>query len=83
LPGSDPVPRDALAVELGRGTPRQPGVSSPREEVLTLQEAAALLRVEPGDVETAIEKGELPARRLGQQWRLSRTAVLAWLQGRG
>jgi excisionase family DNA binding protein len=28
-----------------------------------------------------IEAGDLPARRLGQDWRLSRTAVLAWLRG--
>lgn len=48
-------------------------------EVLTLEEAAALLRVDPGAMTEAVERGELPARRIGGQWRFSRTALLAWL----
>ena len=48
-----------------------------------MEETAELLRVEPGDVLALIGAGELPARLLGRQWRLSRTAVLAWLRGDG
>jgi len=48
-------------------------------EVLTLEEAAALLRVQPGDVEDLAGRGGLPGRRIGAHWRFSRAAVLAWL----
>jgi len=52
----------------------------PREpEVLTLDEAAELLAVEPAVVEQLARDGEIPARRLGGEWRLARRAVLDWL----
>ena len=53
---------------------------SAEPEVLTLQETAELLRVEPADVTELLEAGDLPARRIGSQWRLSRAAVLEWLR---
>ena len=74
---------DDLVLGLVSGRAGQPGTAAPDAagEVLTLEDAAGLLRAEPGDVLALIEAGELPARRLGQDWRLSRTAVLAWLRG--
>jgi excisionase family DNA binding protein len=57
---------------------RRSGVQ--HDDVLSLDEAAALLRVEPADVREMAEAGELPARKLGQQWRFSRTALLTWLR---
>jgi excisionase family DNA binding protein len=70
---------------IGLTTDRAPqsetATPEPAAEVLTLDEAAVLLRVDSGDVLALIERSELPARRVGQQWRLSRTAVLAWLRG--
>jgi excisionase family DNA binding protein len=50
------------------------------DDVLSLDEAAALLKVEPADVREMAEAGEIPARKLGQQWRFSRTALLTWLR---
>jgi excisionase family DNA binding protein len=50
-------------------------------EVLTAGEAAALLRVDEAAVRAAAEAGELPGRRLGDEWRFARAAVLAWLAG--
>ena len=50
-------------------------------EVLTPQQAAELLQVEPAAVLELAEAGELPARRIGEAWRLSRAALLAWLAG--
>jgi excisionase family DNA binding protein len=50
-------------------------------EVLTLQEAADLLRVDPGIVRELAEGGELPGRRLGGDWRFSRQGLLQWLGG--
>jgi excisionase family DNA binding protein len=50
-------------------------------EVLTLAEAADLLQVEGDVVATMAEAGDLPGRRLGDDWRFSRTALLRWLGG--
>lgn len=77
------VAGDNLIIGLRDGRAPRPEAAAPAGEVLTLEEAAGLLRAGTGDVLALIESGELPARRLGQQWRLSRTAVLAWLRGDG
>jgi excisionase family DNA binding protein len=50
-------------------------------EVLTLAEAADLLQVEPEVVEAMAAGGDVPARRLGDDWRFSRIALLRWLGG--
>lgn len=62
----------ALTAE-GHATASEPA------EVLTLDEVANLLRVEPADVVTAVDSNGLPGRRLGSEWRFSRSAVTAWL----
>ncbi|HEX3873257.1 MAG TPA: helix-turn-helix domain-containing protein [Solirubrobacteraceae bacterium] len=49
------------------------------DEVMTLGEAAGLLKLDETALLEAAERGELPARRLAGEWRFSRTAVLAWL----
>ncbi len=49
------------------------------DEVLTLEEVAALLRVEPQVVRELATAGELPSRELAGEWRFARAAVLAWL----
>jgi excisionase family DNA binding protein len=62
--------------------------SSPSGEpspVLTVEELAALLRIERKTAYAAIRRGEIPgARRIGGIIRVSRERVLAWLaQGQG
>src|SRR5688572_30543908 len=52
------------------------------DEVLTLDEVAALLKLSPAAVRTRAEQGDLPARRFADEWRFSRLAVLAWLASR-
>lgn len=49
------------------------------KEVLTLEEAAALLEVDEGAVLESAEAGRMPGRRIGPEWRFSRAALLAWL----
>lgn len=49
-------------------------------EVLTLAEAASLLRMDEPDLEAAAQRGELPARQIANHWRFSNTAILAWLR---
>ncbi|TMK40488.1 MAG: helix-turn-helix domain-containing protein [Actinobacteria bacterium] len=50
-------------------------------EVLSLSQAAELLAVEEAVVRELAEGGDLPARKLGNEWRFSRAALLAWLGG--
>lgn len=51
------------------------------DEILDLAATAALLRVEESEVLERIRSGDFPARRFGDEWRCSRTAILAWLAG--
>jgi excisionase family DNA binding protein len=50
-------------------------------EVMTLEEAAALLRLPLEAVRARAAAGELPGRAFGEEWRFSRTALLEWLAG--
>jgi excisionase family DNA binding protein len=47
--------------------------------VLTVEEAAELLRVDTDVIAELAESGQLPGRRVGGDWRFSREALLAWL----
>src|SRR3954465_8232951 len=48
-------------------------------EVLTLAEAADLLQVDEDVVSEMAESGDVPARKLGDDWRFSRVALIGWL----
>jgi len=50
-------------------------------EVLTLEEAAALLRLPVEAVRASAVAGDLPGRAFGDEWRFSRAALLSWLAG--
>ena len=56
-------------------------VPSAAPEVLTVEQAAALLQTDEDAVRALADAGELPARRIGDEWRFLRSAVLAWLGG--
>jgi excisionase family DNA binding protein len=49
------------------------------EPLISVRVAAPLLRVSERTVYTLIERGQLPAYRVGGQLRLSRTALAEWL----
>jgi excisionase family DNA binding protein len=49
------------------------------DDVLTIEDVAALLKVSPDAVRSRAEHGDLPGRRFGKAWRFSRIAVLDWL----
>ncbi len=51
------------------------------EEVLTLEEAAELLRLPVDTIRASALTGELPGRAFGEEWRFARTALLTWLGG--
>ena len=48
-------------------------------DVLTLDEVADLLKVEPAVVEALALDRRLPGRRIADEWRFARVAVLDWL----
>jgi len=49
------------------------------EDVLTLEEAAALLRLPVEAIQARAAAGDLPGRAFGEEWRFSRSALLSWL----
>ena len=49
--------------------------------MLSPAEVADLLQVEEELVTRLADEGELPGRRIGDEWRFARTAVLEWLGG--
>ena len=49
--------------------------------MLTVEQAAELLRVDEDTVRTLAREAKMPARKVGRQWRFSRSAVLEWLGG--
>ncbi len=54
---------------------------APVAEVLTLEGAAELLQIDAAQLAELAGSGELPGRRIGDDWRFSRAALLAWLAG--
>lgn len=55
--------------------------SAESADALTVAEGAALLRVGRNALYDAIGRGEVPHRRIGKSIRLSRAALLRWLEG--
>ena len=53
-------------------------------EMLTVEEAAAMLRVNRNTVYDLVARGEIPGvRRVGRIFRLSRRVHLDWIEGAG
>ena len=50
-------------------------------DVLTPAQAATLLQVDEDAVLALAEEGVLPGRRIGDEWRFGRAALVAWLSG--
>ena len=61
--------------------PSAPAAASAPGGVMTLEEAAAYLKVQPADVQAAITAGELKAKKIGEQYRISKDAIDAYLAG--
>lgn len=67
-------------ITLPETTSHQPTTNGPAaEEVLTLAEAGAFLRMAESDVIGAVTVQELPGRKIGSEWRFSKSAILQWL----
>ncbi len=53
------------------------------QEILTLKEAAEFLRVQPHTMYYMLEHGQLRGRRVGKEYRFTRSALMAWLEADG
>ncbi|WP_037503474.1 helix-turn-helix domain-containing protein [Solirubrobacter soli] len=73
-----PSPR-RVTVDLGTPGPVVGHADFRPAEVLDTAGAADLLRVDEAAIVELATKGELPGRKIGDQWRFSRTALLSWL----
>jgi excisionase family DNA binding protein len=49
-------------------------------EVLTVVEAAELLSLSPYTVREMARRGEIPAKKVGKEWRFLRQALLDWIR---
>jgi excisionase family DNA binding protein len=70
-PDREPAPsryRESVAAEQGR------------QDVMTLEEVAAYLRLPPGPLLDLAERGKLPGQNVVGQWRFHKDAVDRWLQ---
>jgi excisionase family DNA binding protein len=54
---------------------------APLPDVLTPAQAAELLQVSEEELLALAADGSLPGRRIGDKWRFSRPALIAWLAG--
>lgn len=51
-------------------------------EVMTLDELAAMLRVHRSTIYRMLAAGELPAFKMGSDWRFTRATIKAWMAKR-
>jgi len=81
--GSLSQPR-RVTVDLGENGPTMGTYSfQPYDppEVLNAEQAGQFLQIEENVVIELAEAGKLPGRKLGNAWRFSRDALVAWLAG--
>jgi excisionase family DNA binding protein len=52
------------------------------QNLLTVKEVAALLRVSAQTLYKMLDNGEIPAVKVGSQWRFDRDRIRDWLQQR-
>ncbi len=50
-------------------------------EILTLNEAAELLRIPRSSVYKLAREGKIPAQKVGRHWRFHRETLINWIAG--
>jgi len=51
-----------------------------QDEVLTLKEVAALLKIADRTAYMMVQRGDLPGFKVGGQWRFKRKDIDAWME---
>lgn len=57
-------------------------LADPMDQVLTVREVADFFKIHPTTVSRMVKRGELPAFRVGSDWRFTRASIEEWLQSR-
>jgi excisionase family DNA binding protein len=50
-------------------------------EILTVEEAASLLRIPRSSIYKLAQEGKIPAQKVGRHWRFHRVTLLRWIAG--
>jgi len=53
------------------------------KNLLTVKEVAALLRVSTQTLYKMLEQGQIPAVKVGSQWRFDRDKIQTWIERQG
>jgi excisionase family DNA binding protein len=77
----NPVDTPENAAPSAMESASSPTAGAPGRVFLTVREAAALLEVSEDTIERACKGGDLPATRLGRQWRIYAAPVHARREG--
>ena len=56
-------------------------MDSPDTDVLTVEEAAELLKIPRSSLYKLAQEGRIPARKVGRHWRFHRPTLLRWVAG--
>lgn len=80
-PTNIPLARGALGACVALAALGAQAAPATQGEVLDAREAATLLRVPSTIVLKLAASGNIPARRIGKDWRFNRLALMQWLQG--
>ncbi|MBO5788392.1 MAG: helix-turn-helix domain-containing protein [Clostridia bacterium] len=52
-----------------------------KDDILTMDEARAIMRIGRNSMLNALQDGTIPAAKVGRQWRISKRVLLAFLAG--
>jgi excisionase family DNA binding protein len=62
--------------------PERRGEMATHDEILTIPEVAALLKIAEKTVYVLAQRGDLPGFKVGGQWRFSRGAINKWIDAK-
>jgi excisionase family DNA binding protein len=57
-------------------------MDSLNSDILTVDEAAALLKIPRSSVYKLAQEGKIPAQKVGRHWRFYRPTILKWIAGK-
>ena len=56
-------------------------MDDPNSDILTVDEAAGLLKIPRSSVYKLAQEGKIPAQKVGRHWRFYRPTLLNWIAG--
>lgn len=71
---------EALELEIAELRRRLAVLEAGQEEYISTTEAAEALGVHPNTIKNMIDDGRLPAAKIGRNWKIARSEVLAMLE---